>query len=121
MKNKIHIYCIALLCFFPISCHFSGRTDLYSIQFPDDKTLEYQISYENDKFGLEYYVKWFEITPSDDYWITYQSKSVFGKHTTYFNKDIPDGSLVELHFMDEERNEVFSYSFVKDKELHKLH
>ena len=125
----------ASVCFNPsayvsisVSCSpFAFKTsivvspNLLSIEFVDDRTIEYEFSLvigENASTGY-YRVKYFSIIPDDEYKIvenTYEMTN--GK--IVFNKDIPDGVTVKLEFYDFDRNYILTHRFVKGEESESL-
>ena len=102
MKNNfVFLYFITLIMLLT-SCTFSVQPFLKSIEFIDDKTIEYEFSFViGDNASGRYKKKKFSITPDNEYRIKYQTFSVT-KGTVYFNKNIPDGVTVKLDFEDSE-------------------
>ena len=102
------------------SCTFSVQPFLKSIEFIDDKTIEYEFSFViGDNASGSYSVQKFSIIPDNEYRIKYQTFSVT-KGTVYFNKNIPDGVTVKLDFEDSEGNYLFTHTFVKGEESESL-
>ena len=120
MKNNfVFLYFITLIMLLT-SCTFSVQPFLKSIEFIDDKTIEYEFSFViGDNASGSYSVQKFSITPDNEYRIKYQTFSVT-KGTVYFNKDIPDGAIIELDFEDSEGNYVLTHRFVKGEESESL-
>ena len=120
MKNNfVFLYFITLIMLLT-SCTFSVQPFLKSIEFIDDKTIEYEFSFViGDNASGSYSVQKFSITPDNEYRIKYQTFSVT-KGTVYFNKDIPDGAIIELDFEDSEGNYVLTHTFVKGEESESL-
>ena len=120
MKNNfVFLYFITLIMLLT-SCTFSVQPFLKSIEFIDDKTIEYEFSFViGDNASGSYSVQKFSITPDNEYRIKYQTFSVT-KGTVYFNKNIPDGVTVILDFEDSEGNYVLTHIFVKGEESESL-
>ena len=116
VKNKfVLIYLIVLNILF-MSCKCTFTPDLLSIGFVNDSTIEYEFSFVLGGNGVDnYFVQKFSITPDNGYEIT-QNTFTFPKGKIYFNKDIPDGAVVELDFQDFDRNYVLTHRFVKGEE-----
>lgn len=117
MKSKTIFVCVILASFMLMSCYFAGEPYLLSIKFVDDRTIEYEFPLVSGKDGyLEYSVRNCSITPDNGYKISYQTK-VMSKGKVHFNKDIPDGSAVELDFYDSDGNFVLTHTFVKGEDV----
>ena len=120
MKNKFVLLYFITLIMLLTSCTFSVQPFLKSIEFIDDKTIEYEFSFViGDNASGSYSVQKFSITPDNEYRIKYQTFSVT-KGTVYFNKNIPDGVTVKLDFEDSEGNYVLTHIFVKGEESESL-
>ena len=118
-KNFVLLYFITLIMLLT-SCTFSVQPFLKSIEFIDDKTIEYEFSFViGDNASGSYSVQKFSITPDNGYRIKYQTFAIT-KLKIYFNKDIPDGAIIELDFEDSEGNYVLTHRFVKGEESESL-
>ena len=121
MKKKFVIINTIIVGILLSSCKMSIYPDLLSIEFIDDKTIEYEFPFvigENASTGY-YRVKYFSIIPDDGYEIEENTYTMLtGK--VVFNKDIPDGVTVKLEFYDFDRNYVLTHTFVKGKESESL-
>lgn len=116
MKNNFVLLYFITLIMLLTSCTFSVQPFLKSIEFIDDKTIEYEFPLViGDNASGGYSVQKFSITPDNEYRIKYQTFSVT-KGTVYFNKNIPDGVTVKLDFEDSEGNYLFTHTFVKGEE-----
>ena len=121
VKNKFVVINTVIIGILLSSCKLSISPDLLSIEFIDDRTIEYEFAFvigENASTGY-YRVKYFSIIPYDEYKIvenTYEMTN--GK--IVFNKDIPDGVTVKLEFYDFDRNYVLTHTFVKGEESESL-
>ena len=121
VKKKFVIINTIIVGILLSSCKMSIYPDLLSIEFIDDRTIEYEFAFvigENASTGY-YRVKYFSIIPDDEYKIvenTYEMTN--GK--IVFNKDIPDGVRVKLEFYDFDRNYVLTHTFVKGEESESL-
>ena len=119
-KNFVLLYFITLIMLLT-SCTFSNQPFLKSIEFIDDRTIEYEFAFvigENASTGY-YRVKYFSIIPDDGYEIEENTYTMLtGK--VVFNKDIPDGVTVKLEFYDFDRNYVLTHTFVKGEESESL-
>ena len=113
MKKKLLFVSLFLLSFLLMSCIFSGKPYLLSIKFTDDKTIEYEFSFALGGDSSIYSVKNYSITPNDGYRIKVQSYGIITKGQIRWNKDIPDGVLIELDFYDSNDNFILTHSFVK--------
>ena len=113
MKRKILYAIIAILL---SSCDISGTPDLLSIGFIDDRTIECEFPlFDSNSYSVQKY----SITPNNGYKIKYQTFAIT-KLKIYFNKDIPDGAIIELDFEDSEGNYVLTHTFVKGEESESL-
>lgn len=117
MKKGIIFICNIFLCILFTSCVFTfGTPELQSINFIDDKTIEYEFSFAlgSDTTNL-ITVKNFTIIPRNGYRII---KKTFSqpRGRIVFNKDIPDGAKIKLDFYDTDYNYICTYSFVKGEE-----
>ena len=120
MKNNFVLLYFITLIMLLTSCTFSVQPFLKSIEFIDDKTIEYEFSFViGDNASGSYSVQKFSITPDNEYRIKYQTFSVT-KGTVYFNKNIPDGVTVKLDFEDSEGNYILTHRFVKGEESESL-
>ena len=120
MNNKFVIINTIIIGILLSSCELSISPQLLSIEFIDDKTIEYEFSFViGDNASGSYSVQKFSITPDNEYRIKYQTFSVT-KGTVYFNKNIPDGVTVKLDFEDSEGNYLFTHTFVKGEESESL-
>ena len=121
MKKKFVIINTIIIGILLSSCELSISPQLLSIEFIDDRTIEYEFALvigENASTGY-YRVKYFSIIPDDEYKIvenTYEMTN--GK--IVFNKDIPDGVTVKLEFYDFDRNYILTHHFVKGEESESL-
>ena len=116
VKNKFVFINTIIVGILLSSCKMSIYPDLLSIEFIDDRTIEYEFSFVLGGNGVDnYFVQKFSITPDNGYEIT-QNTFTFPKGKIYFNKDIPDGAVVELDFQDFDRNYVLTHTFVKGEE-----
>ena len=121
VKKKFVIINTIIVGILLSSCKMSIYPDLLSIEFIDDRTIEYEFAFvigENASTGY-YRVKYFSIIPDDEYKIvenTYEMTN--GK--IVFNKDIPDGVRVKLEFYDFDRNYILTHHFVKGEESESL-
>lgn len=121
VKNKFVVINTIIVGILLSSCKMSTYPDLLSIEFIDDRTIEYEFAFvigENASTGY-YRVKYFSIIPDDEYKIvenTYEMTN--GK--IVFNKDIPDGVRVKLEFYDFDRNYILTHHFVKGEESESL-
>ena len=121
MKKKFVIINTIIVGILLSSCKLSISPKLLSIEFVDDRTIEYEFAFvigENASTGY-YRVKYFSIIPDDEYKIvenTYEMTN--GK--IVFNKDIPDGVRVKLEFYDFDRNYILTHHFVKGEESESL-
>ena len=121
VKKKFVIINTIIIGILLSSCELSISPQLLSIEFVDDRTIEYEFALvigENASTGY-YRVKYFSIIPDDEYKIvenTYEMTN--GK--IVFNKDIPDGVRVKLEFYDFDRNYVLTHTFVKGEESESL-
>ena len=115
-KNFVLLYFITLIMLLT-SCTFSVQPFLKSIEFIDDRTIEYEFAFViGENASARYYrVNFFSIIPYDGYEIEENTYTMLtGK--VVFNKDIPDGAVVELDFQDFDRNYVLTHTFVKGEE-----
>ena len=120
MKNKFVVINTVIIGILLSSCKLSISPQLLSIEFIDDRTIEYEFSFVLGGNGVDnYFVQKFSITPDNGYEIT-QNTFIFPKGKIYFNKDIPDGAVVELDFQDFDRNYVLTHTFVKGEESESL-
>ena len=120
MKNKFVLIYFVTISILLSSCKLSISPNLLSIEFIDDKTIEYEFSFViGDNASGSYFVQKFSIIPDNEYRIKYQTFSVT-KGTVYFNKNIPDGVTVKLDFEDSEGNYLFTHTFVKGEESESL-
>ena len=121
VKKKFVIINTIIVGILLSSCKLSISPKLLSIEFVDDRTIEYEFAFvigENASTGY-YRVKYFSIIPDDEYKIvenTYEMTN--GK--IVFNKDIPDGVRVKLEFYDFDRNYILTHHFVKGEESESL-
>ena len=121
VKNKFVLIYFVTISILLSSCKLSISPNLLSIEFVDDRTIEYEFALvigENASTGY-YRVKYFSIIPDDEYKIvenTYEMTN--GK--IVFNKDIPDGVTVKLEFYDFDRNYILTHRFVKGEESESL-
>ena len=120
VKNKFVVINTVIIGILLSSCKLSISPQLLSIEFIDDRTIEYEFSFVLGGNGVDnYFVQKFSITPDNGYEIT-QNTFIFPKGKIYFNKDIPDGAVVELDFQDFDRNYVLTHTFVKGEESESL-
>ena len=120
MKNKFVVINTVIIGILLSSCALSISPQLSSIEFIDDRTIEYEFSFVLGGNGVDnYFVQKFSITPDNGYEIT-QNTFIFPKGKIYFNKDIPDGAVIELDFQDFDRNYVLTHTFVKGEESESL-
>ena len=120
MKNNFVLLYFITLIMLLTSCTFSVQPFLKSIEFIDDKTIEYEFSFViGDNASGSYSVQKYSITPNNGYKIKYQTFAIT-KLKIYFNKDIPDGAIIELDFEDSEGNYVLTHTFVKGEESESL-
>ena len=120
VKKKFVIINTIIIGILLSSCKLSISPQLSSIEFIDDRTIEYEFSFVLGGNGVDnYFVQKFSITPDNGYEIT-QNTFIFPKGKIYFNKDIPDGAVVELDFQDFDRNYVLTHTFVKGEESESL-
>ena len=120
VKNKVVVINTVIIGILLSSCKLSISPQLSSIEFIDDRTIEYEFSFVLGGNGVDnYFVQKFSITPDNGYEIT-QNTFIFPKGKIYFNKDIPDGAVVELDFQDFDRNYVLTHTFVKGEESESL-
>ena len=120
VKNKFVVINTVIIGILLSSCKLSISPQLSSIEFIDDRTIEYEFSFVLGGNGVDnYFVQKFSITPDNGYEIT-QNTFIFPKGKIYFNKDIPDGAVVELDFQDFDRNYVLTHTFVKGEESESL-
>ena len=121
MKNKFVLIYFVTIGILLSSCKMSIYPALLSIEFIDDRTIEYEFAFvigENASTGY-YRVKYFSIIPDDGYEIEENTYTMLtGK--VVFNKDIPDGVTVKLEFYDFDRNYVLTHHFVKGEESESL-
>lgn len=116
MSKRILFSFVLLVSLLVPACIISGEPKLLSIRFIDDKTLEYEFARLQVNENTEFEISYFSITPDDGYRILYESGTDFGtlKRRAYFNKDIPDGTKIDLTFCYSSSKEyALSYSFVK--------
>jgi hypothetical protein len=121
MKKKFVIINTIIIGILLSSCELSISPQLLSIEFIDDRTIEYEFAFViGENASARYYrVNFFSIIPDDEYKIvenTYEMTN--GK--IVFNKDIPDGVTVKLDFEDSEGNYVLTHTFVKGEESESL-
>ena len=120
VKNKFVVINTVIIGILLSSCALSISPQLSSIEFIDDRTIEYEFSFVLGGNGVDnYFVQKFSITPDNGYEIT-QNTFIFPKGKIYFNKDIPDGAVIELDFQDFDRNYVLTHTFVKGEESESL-
>lgn len=120
VKNKFVVINTVIIGILLSSCALSISPQLLSIEFIDDRTIEYEFSFVLGGNGVDnYFVQKFSITPDNGYEIT-QNTFIFPKGKIYFNKDIPDGAIVELDFQDFDRNYVLTHTFVKGEKSESL-
>ena len=112
MKKKILFTYIFLLCLLIMGCVVSIIPQLVSIDFIDDKTIEYEFSYSSKEGFNSYFIHRFGITPDDNYKMVKNTASGL-KGEIVFNKDIPDGAKIELDFYNSDGVFILNYSFVK--------
>ena len=121
MKKKFVIINTIIVGILLSSCKMSIYPDLLSIEFIDDRTIEYEFAFViGENASARYYrVNSFSIIPYDGYEIEENTYTMLtGK--VVFNKDIPDGVRVKLEFYDFDRNYVLTHTFVKGEEAESL-
>ena len=121
VKKKFVIINTIIIGILLSSCELSISPQLLSIDFIDDRTIEYEFAFViGENASARYYrVNFFSIIPDDGYEIeenTYEMTN--GK--IVFNKDIPDGVRVKLEFYDFDRNYILTHHFVKGEESESL-
>lgn len=113
--KKTFLFLYNVLIVILMSCTLSDEFQIISIQFIDDRTIEYEhTAVMGEKTG-NYLVGNFTIVPDEDYRIVRQVGSTT-KKKIYFNKDIPDGAIIKLDFYERNNSDkifVLTYSFVK--------
>ena len=117
VKNKFVVINTIIIGILLSSCKLSISPNLLSIEFVDDRTIEYEFAFViGENASARYYrVNFFSIIPYDGYEIEENTYTMLtGK--VVFNKDIPDGAVVELDFQDFDRNYVLTHRFVKGEE-----
>lgn len=121
VKNKFVVINTVIIGILLSSCKLSISPQLLSIEFIDDRTIEYEFAFvigENASTGY-YRVKFFSIIPDDGYEIEENTYTMLtGK--VVFNKDIPDGVRVKLEFYDFDKNYILTHRFVKGEESESL-
>ena len=121
MKKKFVIINTIIIGILLSSCALSISPQLLSIEFIDDRTIEYEFAFViGENASARYYrVNFFSIIPDDGYEIEENTYTMLtGK--VVFNKDIPDGVSVKLEFYDSDRNYVLTHTFVKGEESESL-
>lgn len=121
VKNKFVIINTIIVGILLSSCKMSIYPDLLSIEFIDDRTIEYEFAFViGENASARYYrVNSFSIIPYDGYEIEENTYTMLtGK--VVFNKDIPDGVSVKLEFYDSNKNYVLTHRFVKGEESESL-
>ena len=117
MKKKIVLIYFVTISILLSSCKLSISPNLLSIEFVDDRTIEYEFALViGENASARYYrVNFFSIIPDDGYEIEENTYTMLtGK--VVFNKDIPDGVSVKLEFYDSNNNYVLTHTFVKGEE-----
>ena len=121
VKKKFVIINTIIVGILLSSCKMSIYPDLLSIEFIDDRTIEYEFAFViGENASARYYrVNSFSIIPYDGYEIEENTYTMLtGK--VVFNKDIPDGVSVKLEFYDSNKNYVLTHRFVKGEEAESL-
>lgn len=121
MKKKFVLIYFVTISILLSSCKLSISPNLLSIEFIDDRTIEYEFAFViGENASARYYrVNFFSIIPYDGYEIEENTYTMLtGK--VVFNKDIPDGVSVKLEFYDSDRNYVLTHRFVKGEESESL-
>ena len=117
VKKKFVIINTIIVGILLSSCELSISPQLLSIEFIDDRTIEYEFTFViGENASARYYrVNSFSIIPYDGYEIEENTYTMLtGK--VVFNKDIPDGVSVKLEFYDSNKNYVLTHRFVKGEE-----
>ena len=114
MKKRISFICFLPIVLLLAGCPFTtGKPFLVSIDFIDNKTIEYKVATSLDyEYDQSFSASLVSVTPDDGYRIKMNTFSL-NKGQIFFNKDIPDGVQLELDFYDGDRNYVFSHTIVK--------
>ncbi len=113
MKKNIFIF---FLCVIVVSCEIEAEPELRSIKFVSDRKIEYYFSGGTEGYGsLNASVK--KLTYTNGKTVTGFSGVLYTvsgyKGTIKFDKDIPDGTIVEIDFSNSDDRYLFTCTLVK--------